>query len=102
MKTVPSSGGYLTGKYLEDGIGAAEPGSHFDPNWAYGGFYISRYSPTVSHVRELQSIARKYELGLGEVAVRWLMHHSLMRPEDHGVILGASRVEQLEKSLLDW
>ncbi len=101
------SGGYLTGKYLDapDATAVtvqAEPGSHFDPNWAYGNFYISRYTPTVLPVRELKSTAEAHGINLAEVAVRWLMHHSQMRVGDHGIIVGASKIEQLEKSLQDW
>jgi hypothetical protein len=36
-----------------------------------------------------------------EVAVRWLVHHSQMRPDDLGIVYGASKLSQLEESLTD-
>jgi hypothetical protein len=34
-----------------------------------------------------------------EVAVRWLVHHSQMRPDDLGIVYGASKLSQLEEAL---
>lgn len=97
------SGGYLTGKHLDPSKGeTVEPGSHFDPKTQFGHFFISRYNPTAQAVRELQILVQQHNLELSEVAIRWIMHHSQMRPDDHGVIIGASRVEQVEKGLQDW
>ncbi len=79
-----------------------ETGSHFDPNWALSVFYTTRYSHTVSAVKELKDVADKHGLKLAEVAYRWLEHHSAMIPTDRGIILGASRVEQLESAILNW
>jgi aflatoxin B1 aldehyde reductase len=35
------------------------------------------------------------------VAARWVVHHSQMRPDDLGIIYGASKLPQLENSLVD-
>jgi hypothetical protein len=34
-----------------------------------------------------------------EVAVRWLVHHSQMRPDDLVIVYGASKLSQLEEAL---
>lgn len=42
--------------------------------------------------------ARRHGLTPAEVAVRWLAHHSALREED-GIILGASRNEQIVETV---
>ena len=51
-------------------------------------------------VSKLKAISDKHGIALAEVAYRWLQWHSAMIPGDQGVILGASRVEQLEAAIL--
>lgn len=55
----------------------------------------------IEPVRGLQGVCDKHGLRLAEVSYRWLQHHSAFQPGDHGVILGASRAEQLETAILD-
>ncbi|KAI0790935.1 aflatoxin B1-aldehyde reductase [Abortiporus biennis] len=95
------AGGLLTGKHLPGADPSALKGSHFDPNWSFSSYYTARYNHSIPAVVELKVITDKHGLKLSEVAQRWLLHHSKITPEDHGVIIGASRVEQLEKSLVD-
>ncbi|KAL4253807.1 NADP-dependent oxidoreductase domain superfamily protein [Abortiporus biennis] len=95
------AGGFLTGKHLPGSDPSNLVGSHFDPNWSWSSFFTSRYSPTTAAVVELKAVCDKHQLKLSEVAYRWLLHHSKMVPGDHGIILGAKRVEQLETSLND-
>ena len=52
-------------------------------------------------VQELKDVSEKYGLSLVEVAYRWLQHHSALLPTDHGVIVGGSRVEQIELGILE-
>ncbi|KAL4253812.1 NADP-dependent oxidoreductase domain superfamily protein [Abortiporus biennis] len=95
------AGGLLTGKHLPGADPSALKGSHFDPNWYFSDYYTSRYTPSTSAVVKLKVVTDRHGLTLSEVALRWLVHHSKMVPEDHGVIVGASRVEQLDASLED-
>lgn len=104
------AGGYLTGKHLPpptdaqtgDKPSSPEHGSHFDTSWNMSWFFTSRYPKMAPAVTELQSVVKAHGLILSEVAYRWLQWHSLMVPGDHGVILGASRLEQLENGIADW
>ncbi|KAF7796184.1 hypothetical protein EIP86_007358 [Pleurotus ostreatoroseus] len=93
-----AEGGFLTGKLLSSTY-VAEAGSHFDPKYVQTWFYRERYMSCVAALRELNDLAGKHGLRLAEVAYRWLQHHSALVPEDHGVILGATRAEQLERPL---
>ncbi len=99
MAHLISSGGFLTGKHLSPD--SSNEGTHFDPKWSLAKAFISRYGHTTSAVLELKEVTDKYQLSLAEVALRWLQHHSLLVPEDLGVVVGASRPAQLEKALLD-
>ncbi|KDQ09335.1 hypothetical protein BOTBODRAFT_117286 [Botryobasidium botryosum FD-172 SS1] len=92
------AGGYLTGKLLD---AAPTPGSHFDSNTKWGAWYHMKYDHLAPLVKDLKELAAKHNLRLGQVALRWLQHHSILTPEDGGAILGASSAQQLEQSILD-
>ncbi|KAI0790936.1 Aldo/keto reductase [Abortiporus biennis] len=95
------AGGLLTGKHLPGADPSALKGSHFDPNWKWSSFYTSRYLPSIPAVVELKAVTDKHGLKLSEVALRWLVYHSKLTPEDHGVIVGSKHVEQLDASFND-
>lgn len=95
------SGGFLTGKHLSSNANV-EPGSHYDPNWSPSQFYNTRYPACTSAVNELKELTDKHGLQLSEVAYRWLEHHSALVPSDHGIIVGPSRIEQLESAFVEW
>ena len=45
-------------------------------------------------------MAKKYDLTLADVALRWLSHHSQMKREyDDAVLIGASSVKHVEENL---
>lgn len=99
------AGGYLTGKHLDTSSEAKAAASdhkhsHFNPDWAMSSFFLTRYPPMAAAVTKLQAIAESHGIPLAEVSYRWLQWHSKMIPGDQGVILGASRVEQLEAAVL--
>lgn len=86
----PLSGGMLTGKQHRDRPIA---GSRFDNNQ----MYLDRYwHPSYfDAVDEIQNIARKAGRSIIDLSFSWLLHHT---PSDC-VLLGASRIEQLEQNL---
>lgn len=47
---------------------------------------------------KLEQISTETGLGTDELSLRWMMHHSQLNDGD-AVILGASKVEQIEKSV---
>lgn len=103
------AGGYLTGKHLvsPSELSATKQVyddhnySHFSSEWAMSSFFTSRYPPMAAAVTRLKVVAEKHGLTLTEVAYRWMQWHSAMVPEDYGMVLGASRVEQFETAILD-
>ncbi|KAF8513704.1 aflatoxin B1-aldehyde reductase [Hysterangium stoloniferum] len=95
----PLAGGVLVGIYLNKGFEDAEPGSRFDPAGQYAAFFRRRYEPAIIPTRELNDVVVKHGFTLLEVSIRWLQHHSILTPDDHGIIYGGSKPEQLAKTL---
>jgi aryl-alcohol dehydrogenase-like predicted oxidoreductase len=86
----PLAGGLLTGKHARE---APQPGSRFDRNELYQRRYW--HEPFLDAVAELEGVARREGRSMVSLALNWLLHHA---PADC-VILGASRLEQLEDNL---
>lgn len=86
----PLAGGLLTGK---QDFAAPAPGTRFDQNQ----IYLDRYwhAANFDAVRELTAIAQAAGRSLVSLALNWVLHHT---PVD-GLILGASRLSQLEENL---
>ncbi|RDW95193.1 hypothetical protein BP5796_00956 [Coleophoma crateriformis] len=99
----PLAGGYLTDRYHRGtGTEALEPGSRFDPARVQGRAYRQRYwnEAYFDALERLRPVAKQFGLSEAECALRWIMHHSLLRKE-HGdkIIIGASSPEQLKQNL---
>jgi aryl-alcohol dehydrogenase-like predicted oxidoreductase len=86
----PLAGGLLTGKHQRE---APIPGTRFDKNK----MYLDRYwhPADFDAVDQLRGIAEKSGRSLLSMSLNWLYHHTAI----DGIILGASRVEQLEQNL---
>lgn len=87
----PLAGGLLTGKQRTSGGPIA--GTRFDKNQ----MYLDRYwhGDFFAAVEELEGVAREAGITLVELALRWL----LAQPQVDSILIGASRVEQLEQNL---
>ncbi|CAG8976013.1 hypothetical protein HYALB_00007540 [Hymenoscyphus albidus] len=101
----PLAGGFLTGRYTRDmEADSIEKGSRFDKNTVQGAMTRSRYwhDEYFDALDILKAAADKHQLTLGEVALRWMEHHSMMKPEyGDAIIVGASSVKHLEDNLTD-
>src|SRR5262249_53933688 len=86
----PLAGGLLTGKQRRE---APLQGTRFDGNQ----MYLSRYwhDEDFDAVAELLEIARQAGRSPVSLALNWLLHHT----PTHAVILGASKLDQLEENL---
>jgi aryl-alcohol dehydrogenase-like predicted oxidoreductase len=86
----PLAGGLLTGKHTPQ---APLPGSRFDHNQ----LYLDRYwhPACFDAVTGLRRVADQAGRTLTSLALNWLLHHT----STTCVILGASRLEQLEENL---
>ena len=94
----PLAGGFLTGKAtLGD-----RAGTRFESGNKMGGAHSNWYDKPVMHeaVIKLQEAIKPMGLTPPEVAMRWLVYHSALSRGD-GVIVGGSKLEQIEGNLRD-
>jgi aryl-alcohol dehydrogenase-like predicted oxidoreductase len=87
----PLAGGLLTGKYTKER--KPIPGGRFHQNRLYQDRYW--HEDYFAAVEELERIGREAGRSLVELSLQWL----LAQPHVDSVILGASRMEQLEENL---
>lgn len=92
----PLAGGLLTGKHhhFED---SPEPG-----RFARLKSYRDRYwkNSYFAAIEEIRLACEKEGIVMVEAAYRWMVNHSCMKSElDDGILLGASRQEQMEQNL---
>ncbi len=87
----PLAGGLLTGKQARES--KPIPGTRFDGNK----MYMDRYwhEDDFAAVEELKGIARDAQKTIVELALQWILSHDQV----DSVILGASRLEQLQENL---
>jgi aryl-alcohol dehydrogenase-like predicted oxidoreductase len=86
----PLAGGLLTGKHKQEKV---IPGTRFDNNQMYQDrYWHQQYFQAVEQVRKIAQSAGR---SLVSLALNWLLHHSA----SDCIILGASRMEQLEENL---
>ena len=92
----PLAGGMLTGKHkhFED---TPQPGRFARLKSYRERYWKKSYFDAVDHIKNLADIEG---ISMAEVAYRWLSYHSCMdESKDDGIILGASRIEQMTQNL---
>ncbi|SCV68325.1 BQ2448_446 [Microbotryum intermedium] len=99
----PLAGGLFTGRY--SGVDMqVENGSRFDPATGQGQNYRKRYfnDRYFEALALIEPIAKKHDLTMCGVALRWINHHSLLK-RNHGdqILIGASSHRHLEDNLID-
>ncbi|KAF2686556.1 aflatoxin B1 aldehyde reductase-like protein [Lentithecium fluviatile CBS 122367] len=92
----PLAAGFLTGKAS---TGQVE-GTRFDASNPLGPIMNKNFGASELHagMKKFDDAVRKRGLSPAEVATRWLAHHSALGDGD-GIILGASRVEQVVETM---
>ncbi|KIK99648.1 hypothetical protein PAXRUDRAFT_822494 [Paxillus rubicundulus Ve08.2h10] len=96
----PLANGVLAGRVLTE-ADTREAGGRWDPKVsALAGQLHKSYTPVLPVFRDLKSLLDKNNITISGAALRWLQHHSALRP-DLGdlVIIGASNPVQLESNL---
>jgi aflatoxin B1 aldehyde reductase len=100
----PLAGGLLAGQYKSlSEIPKEGRFSDAEGNRA-GKMYRDRYFNDVylDAIDRLTPVVKNHGLTMTETALRWMLHHSKLRPFDgDGIIIGESSVEQLESNLKD-
>ena len=114
-------GGFFAGK-IKSPEDPGPKGGRFDANTYLGKLYRERvlkknFFRALSLLKEVTvsvsllvqargmdthvcSLKDRHEIRLTEAALRWMQHHSLLKPTD-GVLVGASNIDQLKQNLAD-
>jgi len=94
----PLAAGFLTGRATE---GRAE-GTRFEAGDALGAYVRNKYDKPRYHgaVQTLLAVLRPLGILPTEAALRWICYHSALGEGD-GIILGASRLEQVRQNAED-
>ena len=93
----PLAGGLLTGKHMQDekleGDGRfARLKSYRDRYWKQSYF---------DAIGEIKKACEAENIPMAEAAYRWLVSHSMIKSElGDGILLGASRIEQMEQNMV--
>lgn len=93
----PLAGGLLTGKHMQDekleGDGRfARLKSYRDRYWKQSYF---------DAIGEIKKACKAENIPMAEAAYRWLVSHSMIKSElGDGILLGASRIEQMEQNMV--
>ncbi|KAF2448661.1 aflatoxin B1 aldehyde reductase-like protein [Karstenula rhodostoma CBS 690.94] len=92
----PLAAGFLTGKFVNNDY----TGTRFDPASPVGNIMQKMFSgdQLIVAMKKFEAAVQEKGLTSREVAIRWLMHHSVLNDED-GIILGASRIEQVHETI---
>ena len=99
----PLGGGFFTMAYRSTSD-QVEAGTRFDPNKELGQFHRSRYwnETYFTALKLIETAAKKHDLNLREVALRWISHHSQLKREfGDSVIIGVSSPKHIESNLND-
>lgn len=101
----PLAGGLFSGKIKS---GEVPKEGRFSEQWGGGGaMYRKRYfkDATFDALKLVEEAAKKHNLTLLEIALRWVVHHSALKLANKGgndgVIIGVSSFEQLEGNIRD-
>jgi aflatoxin B1 aldehyde reductase len=99
----PLAAGFLTGRYQRNQT-EFEEGSRFDSKqWIERVTQVRYINDSYFDALDvIQPAAEKHGSTIGEVALRWLEHHSLLKAEfNDAIIVGASSFKHLEENLVD-
>ncbi|KIW06149.1 uncharacterized protein PV09_03311 [Verruconis gallopava] len=102
----PLAGGLFSGKYKNKDV--PNEGRFGTTSSETGNRYRERYfrDSLFDALKSIEPVTQKYNLTLIETALRWIVHHSVLKvfAKDgghDGIIIGVSSLEQLEANLAD-
>jgi aflatoxin B1 aldehyde reductase len=114
----PLGGGFFTGSIKRDSVEQAarqateqdpnahlESGSRFDKSTGQGKMYRKRYfhDSVFDALDEIQNLAKQHSMTMNEIALRWCVHHSVLREElGDRIIFSASSLDHVEQNLVDF
>ncbi|PQE15270.1 hypothetical protein CJF31_00010632 [Rutstroemia sp. NJR-2017a BVV2] len=96
----PLAGGFLSGIFTLGGPNVV--GTRFEDGNPKGNFFKKTYDnePTHTEMKKLIALLQPHGITASEAALRWVYYHSALQEGD-GVILGASKPEQISLNAAD-
>lgn len=92
----PLAGGMLTNKYSGKDRTIVSGRFTNRPNYQQR-YWKGSYFEAIDHIKE---VCAEYEINIIEAAYRWLAYHSMLKAErGDAIIIGASRLPQLEQNM---
>lgn len=98
----PLGGAFLTGDVTKNGSVSGEK-SRFDVDGMIGTIYRNYYfkDSYFQAIDSLKEAAAKHGITVQEIALRWIVHHSLLKGEHgDGIITGGSKLVNIKNSLV--
>lgn len=91
----PLASGFLLGNFTVEGV---QGGSRYAVDSPFKSWYDK---PSMHEaIKKLKGISERAGLGMDELSLRWLAHHSILKEkEQDGIILGCSKVTQLSNNV---
>ncbi|KAL9597714.1 MAG: hypothetical protein Q9219_004971 [cf. Caloplaca sp. 3 TL-2023] len=95
----PLAGGFLTGNLT---LGNELKGTRFEPGNPMGGRYRPMYDKAAMHtaIEKLYGLLEPLGVSLAGASLRWLYYHSALGEKD-GIILGATKIEQVKQNVAE-
>ncbi|KAI9810514.1 MAG: hypothetical protein M1826_003534 [Phylliscum demangeonii] len=96
----PAAGGFFSGKVSKTMV--REPGTRWDQSTVIGQLYskMFHHDELYDSEQRVQTAAQEAGMNGHAAALRWLIHHSHLRPElGDGIIIGASSLKQLRENV---
>lgn len=99
----PLAAGILAGRYSNKEALEGSTEGRFSQEFGAAALYRSRYGkdPILESAEILRTACAAESQEMDAVALRWLIHHSLLAPGD-GIIIGVSKESQLVRNLAAW
>ncbi|KAF2726070.1 putative aldo/keto reductase [Polychaeton citri CBS 116435] len=92
----PLAGGFLLGNFTTNGHSG---GNRFSDESPSGALYKRWFDKPSLHeaVKKLRTISEESGIAMADLSLRWLTYHSILGEGD-GIILGASKISQVERN----
>lgn len=101
MMDSPLAGGFLTGKLTPNTKAEELEGTRFEiaDNNPFGGAFRHWYDKPSMHeaIAKLHNLSSANNISMEAAAMRWLRYHSGLKEGD-GIIIGASKVQQVQST----
>eukprot|EP00026_Physarum_polycephalum_P011891 Phypoly_transcript_12139.p1 GENE.Phypoly_transcript_12139~~Phypoly_transcript_12139.p1 ORF type:complete len:336 (-),score=27.70 Phypoly_transcript_12139:152-1123(-) len=94
------AGSFLSGNITQNH--EATPKSRFDTETPMGQEYRKHFfkESYFQAIEKLKEVAQEHDLSIAEIAIRWIVHHSILKPEFwDSIIVGGTKLHNVKNNL---